>query len=816
MPRTVKVPPQYDAIFDKAEEILDKFFADRFADPAKGTIEISGERFILIRAAALSIEFYQLIRRFIGHTEQESVNIAGHLLFDIAHALGKSDALHLHKSMALKDPVSKLSTGAVFVAHVGWTTVNILEESTPTPDENYYLLYDHPSSFEADAWRRTGKLSDFPVCFMNAGYSAGWSEAGYGRPMAAVEVSCRARGDKECRFIMAPPTRIGAHVTRYLEKMPGSAKTIPDERTWTSFDRNWAREALLERALQNSERSYRRLFEHSPDSIVMWGSDNIIQATNKATAALLGYESPDDLIGRNWQDFVVVEDLVEIASRVRNAHDLANPTEDEFRMQRRDGSRFFAEGRLVVVSDDAGRPIQTIAIARDITSHKTTEAALRLQALRDALTGLPNRPAFLERLGEAFASSKRGARAFAVHYLDVDFFKDVNDTLGHVMGDRFLQQVADRLRSTLRKADFVARLGGDEFAVLQFDLNEPSDAGVLAGTLTKAMAAPFHIDHDDVHVTISVGIAFYDPGLANPEAMLTQADLALYRAKAEGRDRYCFHASDLDRQVNERVALTNDLRAALDRGELEVHYQPQVEMTSGRIVGVEALARWHHPKRGWVSPELFVPIAEHSGLIRPLARRVLGESCRRMRQWRDLGIAPPVIAVNVSAAQFKSDLEFERDFAGIVAQWGLSPSDIELELTESVLLEATKEHRGILERFQQSGVKISIDDFGSGYSSLSYLRSYRFNRLKIGQQFIAGVPGNSGDVAITRATLSLARAFGIGVIAEGIETAEQSACLLGLGCEHAQGYYFARPLPADEVVALLRQGRTAIGSLGAT
>ncbi len=808
MPRIVKVPPQYDAMFDKAEELLDKYFGDRVDDPAQGTIEISGERFILIRAAALSIEFFELIKRFFRHREQEAAAIAGNLLFDIAHALGKSDALHLHKSMGLTDPVSKLSTGSVFVAHVGWTTVSILEESTPAPGENYCLVYDHPSSFEADAWIRSGKLSDFPVCFMNAGYSAGWCETGYELPMAAVEVSCRARGDKQCRFIMAPPARIQDHVARYLEKTSQGTRNIPGEKAWKSFERNWAREALLETALRNSERSYRRLFELSPDSIVVWGSDHVIQATNQAAATLLGYEGPGDLIGRKWQDFVVEEDLAEISKKFRSAEDLARPQEDEFRMQRKDGSRFFAQGRMVMVADDAGRPIQTIAIARDITSHKTTEAALRIQALRDALTGLPNRLAFLERLNEAFAASRRGGKAFAVHYLDVDFFKDVNDTLGHVTGDRFLQLVADRLKSSMRKTDFVARFGGDEFAVLQFDLKEPADAGVLAAALTKTIAAPFRIDDSIVHVTISVGIAFYDPALANPEAMLTQADLALYRAKAEGRDRYSFHAPELDRQVSERVALTNDLRTALDRGELEVYYQPQVEMASGRIVGVEALARWTHPQRGRVSPEVFIPVAEHSGLIRALTRRVLGESCRRMQQWRDLGIAPPVMAVNVSAVQFKSDPEFEKDLAAIIANSGLSPGDIELELTESVLLEATKEHRGILERLQQSGVKISIDDFGSGYSSLSYLRSYRFNRLKIGQQFIAGVPGNSGDLAITRATLSLAGAFGIGVIAEGIETAEQSACLQALGCAHAQGFYFSKPLPAEQVETLLRQGRT--------
>lgn len=815
MPQTVKGPPQFEAMFDKAEEHLSRFFQDRRSDPTKGTIEISGERFILVRGAALSVEFFDIMKRLFAHPEQGAARITGHFLFDVAHALGKSDANHLHRSMNLTDPTSKLTAGPVFFAHAGWASVDILEGSNPIPTEDYYLLYDHPRSFEADAWIHTGKLSDFPVCFMNAGYSSGWCEESFGLPLVAVEISCRAKGDEACRFIMAPPGRIADHVSRRLGHVPEWMRAGPDDELWKSLKRDWAREALLEKALRDSEKDFRRLFELSPDAIVVWRTDGIIRSANKAAAVLLGYDEPGDLIGRNWQEFILLDDLPQTIEGTQRAQQDGGLIEAEFRMQRKDGSRFYAQGRMVVAADAEGRPVEFIGIARDISGHKTTEAALREQALRDQLTGLPNRPAFLERLQEAFAASRRGGEGFAVLYIDVDLFKDVNDTLGHVAGDRLLQLVAVRLRNGVRGSDFVARFGGDEFAILQTGLRDPADAGVLAMALTKSVADPFEIDGNTVHVTISTGIAFYDPEIDGPEAMLTQADLALYRAKGEGRDRYCFHAVELDRQVRERVALTNELRTAFDRNELEVYYQPQVEMASGRIVGVEALARWNHPQRGLTLPGGFIPVAEHAGLIKALGRWVLDESCRQMSAWRAAGIAPPFVAVNVSAAQFKTDHEFDKDFADIVAKHGLSAADVELELTESVLLETTQEHRGIVERLQQTGVKMAIDDFGTGYSSLHYLRSYRFNHLKVAQQFVAGLPANSGDAAITRATLSLAREFGIGVIAEGVETAEQAAYLLSLGCEHAQGFHFAKPLPAGAVTELLRKGRVDVAGAAA-
>lgn len=524
----------------------------------------------------------------------------------------------------------------------------------------------------------------------------------------------------------------------------------------------------------------------------------------------LGYHAEDMLASpRRWQQVVHPDDRHSMMADMRDIIEgRSDYSHREFRWIKPDGSLVWLDGRLSAVRDSAHRLIALEGTGIDISERKAAEDKIAELARTDVLTTLHNRTAFVEQLSNVFAAAKRGGTRFSLFYLDLDYFKDVNDTLGHPIGDRLLQVVAERLRYYVRESDLVARFGGDEFAVLQAGAADPADAGTLAAKICKELRAPYQIEGNNIRVTVSIGISIFDAALADSMDMLTQADLALYRAKDAGRDGYAFHSEELDRLVCERVSLSEDLRTALERGgELEVHYQPQVKIISGRIVGMEALVRWNHPTRGQLMPADFIPAAERTGTIKALGRWVLDESCRQMKSWRDEGIAPPVIAVNVSAVQFKINHEFEKEVAEIVAKWGLSPNDVELELTESVLLEATQERQGLLEHMRQSGLRISIDDFGTGYSSLDYLRNYQINRLKVAQQFINGVPSNSGDVAITRATLGLAREFGIDVIAEGVETAEQAAFLVSLGCKYAQGYYFSRPVPAEGATLLLRQGR---------
>ncbi|HEV3396498.1 MAG TPA: EAL domain-containing protein [Xanthobacteraceae bacterium] len=424
----------------------------------------------------------------------------------------------------------------------------------------------------------------------------------------------------------------------------------------------------------------------------------------------------------------------------------------------------------------------------------------------DALTGLANRRAFLERLTAVFAQARRGREAFAVLYFDLDHFKDVNDTQGHPVGDELLRHVAERVKKIVRRTDLVARFGGDEFAVLEMDVAEFAGAGVLADKIGKALAAPYAIGANGVHITASIGIARFSETVADPEALLMQADLALYRAKEDGRNCFRFHSDELDWQVRERVTIAAELRQAVDRGELELYYQPQVELGSGRIVGLEALLRWNNARRGTVPPSIFIPIAERTGSILPIGQWAFDQACRQLRLWQDQRIAPAFVAVNCSALQFKALSELERTIADSLARWDISPQRMEIELTESVLMDVTQQQSGTLERLRELGLGIAIDDFGTGYSSLNYLTKYPVNRLKIAQELVFGVTTDSRNATVVRTAIRLAHELNIDFVAEGVENEAQMKFLIAAGCERAQGYYFSRPVDARHASELLRQG----------
>jgi diguanylate cyclase (GGDEF)-like protein len=428
-------------------------------------------------------------------------------------------------------------------------------------------------------------------------------------------------------------------------------------------------------------------------------------------------------------------------------------------------------------------------------------------ALTDPLTTLANRRAFLERLTMAFATSKRSASPFAVLFVDLDDFKDVNDTLGHAIGDALLRQVAQRLRNTVRPTDLVARFGGDEFAILQADASDLVAAGTLAARVGTCLAAPFEIEGHEVHITASIGISTYSADVAGPAAMMMQADLALYRAKGDGRNCFRFHTGELDQEVHLRVTLAEELRLAIGGTQLELHYQPFVEINTGRIVGLETLVRWNHPTRGLIMPSIFIPVAERTGAIVPLGHWVFEEGCRQLKRWRDQGIAPEILAVNVSGVQFKQASDLPLEIAASMATWDIEPGNIEVELTETVLMEITKKHGDALERLRKIGIRIAIDDFGTGYSSLKYLTVYPVNRLKIAQELVFGVTTNSRNATVVRAAIHLAKELGIEVIAEGVETEAQANFLLSAGCTYAQGYYFSRPVNAERATELLQQGK---------
>ncbi len=432
---------------------------------------------------------------------------------------------------------------------------------------------------------------------------------------------------------------------------------------------------------------------------------------------------------------------------------------------------------------------------------------LARRARLDPLTGMANRVVFEEALTTALKDAARNNRTFAVHYLDLDHFKDINDTLGHPIGDLLLEEVAERLSDATRHTDMVARFGGDEFAVLQADMAEPGEAGVLAEKLLRLIKQPYSIAGHEIHVGASCGIAVYEPGAPDPEILLAHAELALYRAKSEGRQTFRYFTDSMDEEARSRVNLTDELRRAIDGGQFFLAYQPQVNMEDGRIVGLEALVRWRHPVRGVVSPGEFIAAAERNGLITELGQWILLEACRQTKAWLDAGLDCPPVAVNMSAVQLRRPADAERELAAVLREVQLPRGILQLELTETTLMEAAKAQVDVLERLHADGVRISLDDFGTGFSSLDYLRRYPVDQIKIAQVFVAGIAQNPGDAAIVRAAISLARELHINVLAEGVETLEQAKLLLTWGCREAQGYYFSKPVTADEIALLLSAGR---------
>ncbi|TMG78161.1 MAG: EAL domain-containing protein [Betaproteobacteria bacterium] len=449
-------------------------------------------------------------------------------------------------------------------------------------------------------------------------------------------------------------------------------------------------------------------------------------------------------------------------------------------------------------SDGAIRFFSTIA--RDIRERKAYEARLQYFANYDPLTGLPNRSLLGDRALQGIAHAKRAGRPTALLVIDLDRFKLVNESYSHGAGDTLLRMVADRLRGAVREGDTVARLGADAFAVLATDLARPDDVSAVARKIREAMHAPFWLEARDLHVTVSIGASIYPR-----DGEEFDIDAAMHRVKAEGRNGFQFYAAAMTRQATDRVELENELRLALGKGELEIHYQPQVVLADGRIVGVEALMRWNHRGRGWIPPGQFIPIAEDSDLIHPLGEFALTEGCRRIRAWSDAGFASLRLAVNVSAQQFRSP-GFVEAVGRALRAAELEPALLELELTEGVLVENREEAADILKRLKTLGVQIAVDDFGTGYSSLSYLSRLPIDCLKIDRSFVSRVNERGHDAAITQAVVSLAHSLAVRVIAEGVETAEQLEFLRTHRCDQGQGYLFSPAVDPEAMAKLLAAG----------
>jgi diguanylate cyclase (GGDEF)-like protein len=466
-----------------------------------------------------------------------------------------------------------------------------------------------------------------------------------------------------------------------------------------------------------------------------------------------------------------------------------------------------AGGREVAVTSSPMADGGWVATHKDITEQRRAESKIAYMAHHDALTDLPNRLQLYQQLQKMLARSKRGEH-LAVFCLDLDRFKDVNDAHGHPVGDLLLKAVADRLRQCIRDTDMVARLGGDEFAVVQVGASQPTDATLLASRLNEVIGAPYQLGDHRVSVELSVGIALAPGDGLDPDQLLKNADMALYRAKSDGHGRYRFFEPEMDARMQARRRLEIDLRNAIANSEFELFYQPLVDMKTEYVTGFEALIRWHHPERGVIPPLDFISVAEETGLIVPIGDWVLRQACAEAVTWP----SDVKIAVNLSPIQFKNR-GLSASVVSALAASGLSPKRLELEITESVLLQDSDGTLAVLHELRGLGVRISMDDFGTGYSSLSYLRKFPFDKIKIDQSFIFDMADNSDSLAIVRAVIAMGSGLGIATTAEGVETAEQFKQLKLEGCTEVQGYLFSPPKPATEVKALLASINPALKAI---
>lgn len=537
-------------------------------------------------------------------------------------------------------------------------------------------------------------------------------------------------------------------------------------------------------------------------------NDQPVIYVNKAFERITGY-SREDVIGRNCRLLQGSERdearIAEIASAIAEARD----AHVVLRNYRKDGTPFWNALFISPVFGESGELENYVGVLNDISDQIRYESELSHSATHDLLTGLPNRSLLEDRLRQACSIASRYKRHVAVMFVDLDRFKPINDSFGHEYGDKILIEVANRMQQQVRPGDTVGRMAGDEFIVILPDLANPDDVAIIAENMIEVIGRPYEIDDIVLHVTSSIGVAVSDGQIEQPTTLIQHADMAMYKAKEDGRNNYHWYTNDLDLSVSDRLLLRADLQKAMDDGDFELHYQTQVDTRSGRVVGIEALLRWKHPERGYIPPDEFIPIAEDSGQIVPIGYWVLDTACSHLKQLVDSGMRGPSMAVNISSIQFQ-----RRNFVDIVKttleKYSLDPRKLELELTESVLLDNVESAISTLCELKKLGVKIAIDDFGTGFSSLSYLKQLPIDKVKIDRSFVREIISNENDAAIAQGIISMAHHLKLKVIAEGVETEAQLAFLKRNHCDECQGFYFSKPIPFEALSARLRESMLTI------
>jgi diguanylate cyclase (GGDEF)-like protein/PAS domain S-box-containing protein len=557
-----------------------------------------------------------------------------------------------------------------------------------------------------------------------------------------------------------------------------------------------------EEALRESEERFRTAFEDAPIGVALVGLDRSHLRVNRAYCRMLGY-SEEELLEKSHPEIIYPDDREDSTDRIQELlEEGAEPYALERRYIHADGYVVWSLSNISLIWNSEGEPSHFVCLHQDITERKELEERLEHQAFHDSLTELPNRALFLDRLGHALAHTREGDHA-AVLLMDLNRFKVINDSLGHDAGNAVLVEVAERVQNSVRPGDTVGRIFGDEFAVLLEAISDAKEVQRVAGRIQERLSAPFSVEGQEVFVSPSIGIALSEIAEDQPEEVLRRADLAMYAAK-RGKAECQAYSPSMEARVAERMDLERDLRRAIEREEFEVHYQPIVDLQSGEVVAIEALARWRHPERGLVDAEEFTEIAEETGLIRPIGKLVVEEACRQFGEWRRrYPERVPLLSVNLSASQFVQQPDLVPE---ALEDTGLEASALQLEITERAVMDDVEFAIDKLKELKDLGVSLAIDDFGMGYSCLYHLKHMPIDFLKIDRSFIVGLGEDQGDEAIVSGTVGLAHALGVIAVAEGVETADQYAMLKELGCDLAQGYYFAKPLPSEAMEKLLTEG----------
>lgn len=569
-----------------------------------------------------------------------------------------------------------------------------------------------------------------------------------------------------------------------------------------------SRHKYTEQALRVSEERYRILVDHQSDLVVKVDTEGRLQFASPSFCMMFGIDE-EHLVGRELCPIINTGGPAVLKEALQRLDCHPKSCYHELCSQTLDGPRWFGWA-MKGVTDEKGRIIAIVGIGRDVTDRKKAEQEIRKLAHYDPLTGLPNRSLLYDRLSQTLALAKRGATIAAVLFIDLDRFKHINDVFGHQVGDQLLQEASRRLTDSVRSSDTVARLGGDEFVVILTDIIKCSQAGTIASKIINIMGQPFQLDGHALHSGASIGVALYPADGEDVDTLLKHADVAMYQAKESGRGLFKFYSPDHNEKMLQRMELESSLRQALEKNELFLHYQPQIDRLTGAVSGFEALVRWQHPQLGVLLPSRFITVAEETGLIFQLGEFVLRTACKQARTWQKQGFNDLQVSINLSPRQFQQRSLIPM-IDQIIEETGCNPTKLELELTETTLMDNAEDAAALLKALKRRGFRLAIDDFGTGYSSLSHLKHFPIDRLKIDRSFISDLNRSKEDAAIVEAIIAMAHSLGLQVVAEGIEHADQYGTLKKWGCETFQGFYFSPSLPVDQATDFIRSASSPSG-----